>query len=438
MSSVVKVILDAIRSHSDSDDLVIYLQKIPFLQLTLREYDRLLSAFLEECRNSNNYPAADILIDVFSQYNPVQGSLPLFTYLFTNYQYSTPLLTFLAKNNELVTYYEHMINLCDYGDGNDAKIALNRLTNIYTAYDIETFEKIADEAEEKGCDAIVEFCEDMIQGLAPPAPKPTWVRNFLPGEIPYEDELPCPIPPKGFTDASAIPARVDTLMEDLVDYGFNIEDLPEAKDYITRVVSSAHEGERKLFMKENETCDDEACDEKVCGRDDSDKDDTEEQLALHDQVFRTLGPLNARNEDKPENRTEESSSRDDICSKYGGCRMFTCVEYEAYNAEDDVVDPEPDWFTGRCIAPRCTHPKIENRYYAVRKPLTGGGWFGCYCSWACVRRDIKSTIERGMCGPIGAFTARIEGQMDRIGIQDRKIRDYGGEYKSPWQRICKH
>lgn len=57
---------------------------------------------------------------------------------------------------------------------------------------------------------------------------------------------------------------------------------------------------------------------------------------------------------------------------------------------DDADDQFTNWFTGNCD--ECWY-KIKCRRYAVRKPLSTGGWIGQFCSWNCVRLNCDDTGE---------------------------------------------
>lgn len=77
-------------------------------------------------------------------------------------------------------------------------------------------------------------------------------------------------------------------------------------------------------------------------------------------------------------------------------RMFTCSKFMEADPFDDlamaeIADPGPfDWFNDNCDV--CLR-KIEAYHHAVRMPVEGGGWLGCYCSWKCVRDDIPIDTE---------------------------------------------
>jgi hypothetical protein len=137
--------------------------------------------------------------------------------------------------------------------------------------------------------------------------------------------------------------------------------------------------------------------------------DYRRDLINEKELFRVLGPCN------PVIDVDLSSNTP--CCRYGGCRMFTCNEFETeYRGEEidimlegDIL-PYIDWYTGYCSY--CLK-KIQNRFCAVRQPLVGGGWRGCYCSWNCVERNELDNNE--------LMVALIEGyigQLLELGIYD--------------------
>jgi len=82
------------------------------------------------------------------------------------------------------------------------------------------------------------------------------------------------------------------------------------------------------------------------------------------------------------------------CSGVNGpCRMFYCVCREEKEDEDisylDNVNPF-EWFTGSCE--ECER-KIRKLRYAVRFPVKGGGWAGCFCSFTCMKKSEIREIE---------------------------------------------
>jgi hypothetical protein len=96
---------------------------------------------------------------------------------------------------------------------------------------------------------------------------------------------------------------------------------------------------------------------------------------------------------------------DDECGTYGGCRMLLCTCFE----EDEFEERAEDWFTGMCDG--CDRA-ISKRWYAVRMPLAGGGWRGCYCSVKCMRPYADTLLETLLINT-------LDTQLAETGILDR-------------------
>jgi hypothetical protein len=125
-------------------------------------------------------------------------------------------------------------------------------------------------------------------------------------------------------------------------------------------------------------------------------------------IFREMGPLNSIYDPQ-----QAGSDLDHICNKFGGCRMFTCVDFERDEVEDTMLIAEhqipPQWYRGQCD--EC-HRKIGRRHHAVRMPLPRGGWKGCYCSCECILASNKDPLTK-------ALVCRLKDQLQTLGIRDR-------------------
>lgn len=64
----------------------------------------------------------------------------------------------------------------------------------------------------------------------------------------------------------------------------------------------------------------------------------------------------------------------------GGCRMLSCT----------CKENEEEWFYNSCDA--CLK-KIRDPSHALRFPLNGGGWIGCYCSLICLVKQPPLNFE---------------------------------------------
>jgi len=94
-----------------------------------------------------------------------------------------------------------------------------------------------------------------------------------------------------------------------------------------------------------------------------------------------------------------------------GCRMFSCIcreveeentfeeeiTFPKFEIEDlnqnlytDVMNNASDfWFKGKCDICDCKIPMMN---YAVRFPVDGGGWLGCFCSFTCLKKTEVRVI----------------------------------------------
>lgn len=121
-----------------------------------------------------------------------------------------------------------------------------------------------------------------------------------------------------------------------------------------------------------------------------------------DILIREFGPCNTQ-------YTVNSELLSTKCSKYGGCRMLLCTEFET-EEEDDVCSlhiTNREWFRAECDM---CHTKIDKEHYAVREPLSHGGWRGCYCSFQCMEKIPR--INKGLL-----FS--LKEQLEKYGLRDR-------------------
>jgi hypothetical protein len=95
---------------------------------------------------------------------------------------------------------------------------------------------------------------------------------------------------------------------------------------------------------------------------------------------RIFGPINA------------IMGRECISSISGGCRMFTCIcrDCDQELDEEPDLDSSPDWFTGNCDG--CLK-KIGNISHALRFPVGGGGFVGCFCCEKCMETKTPRILD---------------------------------------------
>jgi len=140
---------------------------------------------------------------------------------------------------------------------------------------------------------------------------------------------------------------------------------------------------------------------------------SEEVLNKDDFIFSILGPANPI--------YGMPLDPESICCKYGGCRMFTCIDFENEDDYGIIAEDNPEeyieWFSGACEA---CHKKIAKKIYSIRRPLTFGGWKGTFCSFKCLRSVVPLNDILNH-----ALIDRIEEQLLDIGIQDRIVAGEG-------------
>lgn len=408
--------------EEDSEDLQKYLQRIPLIQITPTAFYDSLEKYLKVAMYSGNRQAIRLLIETFEDSNLLNDKIPLFTELFRHPEFSEEILKFMIPIFDDFTLYEHITNLIDYDDDDLSILAAARLNKLYRSLSLSNYKDLEAVAREQQHQHLYQFIEAIIQEISPSAPKPKWVKNYLKKEeLPTELEVWNKLPKEKKIDFTlpSIADSVDMLTQGLHAQGELDFDIEESRRFLTQLLSTAPLDDRLELLRPIFT--------------------TEHQVDLKDDkiIFRILGPVNAVID---ANLTSEA-----ICSKYGGDRMFTCNEFEVIDVEDDSEDFNVDWFTGNCQ--QC-NLKIDNRYWAVRRPLAEGGWKGCYCSWKCVREEviIPSCNDVEMCSieeeervdpnlAMQAIITRIEANMNRIGIQDRRVvGEFKGAFPKAYQR----
>ena len=121
------------------------------------------------------------------------------------------------------------------------------------------------------------------------------------------------------------------------------------------------------------------------------------------------------------------------------CRMFTARNMPDFDALDDdeyiraTVGDDLDWFVGHCEI--CD---LQYSYdHAVRMPIEGGGWLGCYCSWNCVRKDIiPKESEYTDAHSIRNYLVTVfEEKIMDVGIYDRPIAEIERDPIDPVRQI---
>ena len=482
-----------------------YLEMLPLAALPTSDFEDLLNVFLETAFSVDGREAARRIMELFEASLPKSATetsrLPFLTSMFMSYQYSDEILSFLVTVFPDVAFEEHVIALINYDEAPTLPLAMSRIFQFYKNYNLKTIQDLFLQAESIPNQTMMDILTLQIQEMAPAVIRPPWVRDLLregkltldvlqspnkvqtnaqvsnidpefgtnstkneselyrdpedeaneeigvesndqvirslvgqKGQVPLDSELAVPEP----VCANSGEFNPESLARQFIDSLENIDLQVENRELASQLLEAQL---RNLSRKDQDTIVQNLLDGSP------DALNVPEELvdiellnkyADDETLFRIVGPLNRR--------IDASFEDSSPCAKYGGCRMFICIDFEAINPEDDTINPDVDWYTGSC---QYCFRKIVNRYWAIRRPLVHGGWVGCYCSSNCIKLDsgqishCDPDLEGGSCpanslgdptkgnfDPIlNAMLEKVAGDLDRLGIQDRRMsQPYGIVY----------
>ena len=422
----------------------------PLTAISQTFFDDLLEEYLSRCeriireKQLDRVEAGKVIFEHFSQEynrriaieeggeNPLSEipsdtlDMPLRIYMLMSLTFSDSTLRLVRKLCPDDTFEEQMHDLIDADEVPMTAYAVRRLLEQYPDKPLETYMNLYAYAEEKKNDTLVDFLEDKVKEMAPPCKKPSYMRTF-------DEKLT--LPNDDCCNHNHLVDMATLLMERLGTFRIEIkgkDNVEDAQKYITSILLSSV-SQRNILLQAI-----------TKGTEDGTNDHS-----LHDEkiIFSLLGPLNAFPMKLP-------GSPDCICMYYGGCRMFGCCEFEIDDEDEEIIPSfvkhqggwggeiipssggwggeiipssggwggeitngsiMEDWYTGNC---EFCFLKIPNRFWSVRRPLSSGGWKGCYCTWGCVREEIIDLNLREGASLI-ALTETMEADMHEIGIADQ-------------------
>ena len=380
MSQELVTIINEIKQNIVSEQLESIednLNLLPIEDIPKQQCNSLLEIFLSQAMRSKKHNSCKRIIATFNILRCKTDIVPTLVDIFTmNLQ--KDLVSFVIESHPNKSPVEYLVDLVNLDDD---KLAITLANNI-----CDYFEDISEEDWK----LLLHLTEDVdnvkyhnplfrcfIQSKIVKDTLPSWIKRFP--VIGLND--------KSFLYPSYIPSvkeAVDLLVEDFLRLGLNSNSHEELKNFMIAQYAVATSSERILLLSSIK---------KLPSFDDS-------------NIFKEFGPVNSilttnTNLIEPEHQ----------CSKYGGCRMLLCCEFEendTYNS-GSFDDEQPDWFKGSCDI--CSKT-IKNRYLSLRLPLCNGGWINCYCSFDCMKCDVDDPVTATMVG-------RIKQQLNDIGIRDR-------------------
>lgn len=406
-SNLIAVLSEFI-ANNNVQYLIHYLNKINLAKLSVDDSNLLLSNLLDACLQYNNTDVIKPIFVIWQRSYPQiigvfddsmedesldTGNFPsLYTSLFYTLFFTVDQLRICSRG--LINEYSPIrvfFELTLYKNVEIITRAAHRVFQVYPEIPDHTIKEALNLADKKNASYLFNFLAEKYKMVAPFAERPEWMGNYTDSDkLPIETEIKIPRQCEVITPDLSFEESLKLLTDGLSQY-FNPEQIAERKVEIGTFLRIASAKQIKdliePFIKER----------------------TYNNLQYNEYLYRVLGPANPFID----------SNLEDL--EMGDYRMFNCLRFEYVDDDEtDIVD----WYTGNCLT--CLD-RIRKRYYAVRRPISGGGWTECFCSWECVRLRVAQL--EGLFidddNQLGAFEIVkyminiYEQQIKEIGIQDR-------------------
>lgn len=398
MSTEQNVLLIALESiKNDNLTLLDRALRVMPLEKLVDKHETLLSSFLDLCADYNRPEASKMILDRWKVIYPDNEKISMLSRLFMKQIILVNSLAFLVSIHPDYTFVELIDELSEWDSDEGVVTACERAEQIFGDQPYDTYLILKDRAVELGNFRVEEYLIDKISEVAPFAPKPDYVNNYLfvyypqfDKRLPTQTELENLIvtPKEQISFEMDDDSAVALLTEGLGDAGVTLEEIEIAKGLIRKEIAKSEERKRELLLPIL-------------------KNKNQLNLETDKLLYWIYGPTNPL--------VNQDLTLDTPSAKYGGCRMFLCNLFD-YNEEEGYFE---DWFLGHCE--ECLL-RISNRYWSVRMPREHGGWQGCFCSWKCVK-DRQSFLETGI-GPnllLRTMIQAFETKTKEIGIQNREL-----------------
>lgn len=357
----------------------------------------LFVTFLSLCAGYNRPQALSMVLDRWKVVYPDNDVLPIMTRLFLIVTLNNSALAYIVLSNPEYTYVELMDDLINFDSSQEVSVACARAEKIFGQQSHHTYKILRNNAREIGNYVVEEYMVDKISETAPFAPIPEYIKNHLANYYPqYKDKLPTESELDQLAEKQSetvenitLPSddeAVEMLTEGLSRYGISIEEIDDAKEIIREEISDPKKKKELLLPLL--------------------KNQNEQSLDSDRVLFWIYGPSNPL--------LDQDLTIDAPSYNFGGARLQLCDLFD-YDEEYDYV---VEWFTGSCK--QCLM-RIREKWHAVRKPRSMGGWEHCYCSWKCVKEDFEE--RENFEEEEDLLTERIieafEKKTKEVGIQDR-------------------
>lgn len=381
-AAVIQLILTSISDHQNQT-LQDNLNKLPLAIISNSQADSLFALLINHAFKINNSDATRIIVTTFDVVRARVNLLPAITNIFLNPSLDRDTILFVTSCFPEKIPIDFFVDLINMGNDMDALKAAAMIITIFPSVSHEdwtTLVSLTDNVEEEEYEnkLLRAFFQTKASETGSYAKSPEWVRS----DIPKLDltEVPDYIP--------SVKDAVNLLLEDMRNRHVLPSNYDDTKSTLISqyAISSTIEKIQILsIVKSYPVFDDRP-------------------------LFHQFGPVNTLYSD-----STSHLDKTHVCSKFGGCRMFSCNCFKSPKFDDiDIMTCDDhifidDWFTGSCDI--CLK-KIRHPRHAIRLPLYHGGWRGCYCSDdRCLSSDVKDVQTTLM-------VARIKEQLRVIGVHD--------------------
>lgn len=405
-------------ANEDTDTLSRLLKLLPLDQLPVDRADDLLHMFLQAAYENRQEESVKVIMEAWTRTLPpnVEEESSIISTLFNNSKFGSKLLKFVTSVYPTYIFAELISDLANEDSSPYIYHAAQKGVQVFGEQTFKVYQELylfskgissfeEDRIMVAKNEVLTGFFADKLRETSPFAEKPKWVKTFpsitdqlnLPTDpltssstsstpsqrLPYSSELLIPSllnTDKPIVERTSIGQVVDLLTDGLIEQGFDIEDITQAKIALANRLAGASALEQAVITQDL-----------FLTRD-------RERVQRNDNLSRILGPANPIT----------GASAEEM--KYGGCRMLTC---DLYPPDSDSSEHQ-DWFTGNCD--QC-YIKIRYRWYAIRIPGVSGGWKGCFHSPECMKKYVGALSDTEYVS--ASLLNSYIGQVLTIGIQDR-------------------
>lgn len=398
-ATTIKYFLNEAILNENADEVLRYLKVLPIAKLSVPKSNDYLLTLLRLANSVKSYRITRVLISYWDSINPIAERNPILITLLMLTPGTNDILPMVIEAfRKDKSPYMYFINFIDQEPSIELQLGITYLDNYFGSQNKAFYEGLLDYAEKESKmgrfnPTLINWLKSRIRILSNYHDIPTWVKNFRDdGILPMEEDLD--LPP--FEEVK-----------------FNLPDTHKAVEIMTKGILPGKELKRiqQFIASSYKTS---TAEEKQKMLEPFMQADASLDMFADKKVFRILGPVN------PMVGLSTDLTSNKPCSNYGGCRMFTCCEFENYSDDNGPINEDSyegiEWFTGYCANKDCKTPKIREYWHAIRMPMTHGGYYGCYCSFECMRGN-KAVDDM----VIDFLINQMEKRINEIGIQDRQL-----------------